>query len=58
MTAVIAKRSGKYRAQLLIHAINKGKLQQFLTHSMAKINTIKVASTVRWSLDVDPLEMV
>lgn len=58
MTAVLSKRSGKYRGQVLIHSLAKNTLQDFLAMLVPKINTVKTPSDLRWFIDVDPLEML
>ncbi|MBV8801444.1 MAG: primosomal protein N', partial [Gammaproteobacteria bacterium] len=55
--APMPKRAGRYRLQLLIQADNRGILQQFLKKVLLEIDTIKNKSRVRWSLDVDPIDM-
>lgn len=58
MTAAIPKRSGKYRAQILIHGVNKATLQGFLKLMMTVVYKSKDIRKVRWALDVDPMEVL
>ncbi len=51
------RRSGRYRAQLLIHTAHRGHLQRFLPGFRDAIAGLDDARRVRWSLDVDPLEL-
>ncbi len=51
------KRAGRYRAQLLIQAPQRGPLHRLLTPLMPWLEKSKLGRKVRWSLDVDPIEM-
>ncbi|MHA7841123.1 MAG: primosomal protein N' [Gammaproteobacteria bacterium] len=55
--APMEKRAGKFRAQLLLQAQHRAPLQQLLRASLPAIEQLKSAKKVRWSLDVDPMEM-
>ena len=55
--AAMAKRAGRYHAQLLIECRERGRLHAFLDEWLPQIGQLKSARAVRWSLDVDPLEM-
>jgi primosomal protein N' (replication factor Y) len=55
--APMPKRAGRHRVQLLVQADNRALLQAFLKKAMIEIDSIKNKSRVRWSLDVDPVEM-
>ncbi len=57
ISAPMEKRAGKYRAQLLLQAESRGLLQQFLSHYLDQLDQLPLAKKVRWSLDVDPMEM-
>jgi primosomal protein N' (replication factor Y) (superfamily II helicase) len=46
-----------YRAQLLLHAPSHSPLQRLLAALMPAIEDLPEARRVRWSLDVDPLEL-
>ena len=56
--APMEKKAGRYRAQLLFKAENKNTMQQFLTQFVYQIDQIKLSRNLRWSLDVDPREMI
>jgi len=51
------RRAGRYRAQLLVQATERRALHQVLTFTLQALETDKQSRTVRWSLDVDPVEM-
>lgn len=51
------KRAGRYRAQLLIQAPQRGALHRLLTPLLPQLEGSKLGRKVRWSLDVDPIEM-
>ena len=52
------RRAGRYRAQLLVDATSRGALQRFLPGWIAELESLPSARKVRWSIDVDPQEMV
>ncbi|MES2636432.1 MAG: primosomal protein N' [Pseudomonadota bacterium] len=47
---------GLERAQLLLQANSRAALQRLLKIWMPQINGLPLASKIRWSLDIDPLE--
>jgi primosomal protein N' (replication factor Y) len=55
--AAMAKRAGRYHAQLLIESSDRGHLHGFLGAWLPQVEQLKSARAVRWSLDVDPLEL-
>jgi primosomal protein N' (replication factor Y) len=55
--AAIAKRAGRYHAQLLIESGERTRLHQFLDAWLPEVDSLKSARRVRWSLDVDPIEL-
>ncbi len=56
-SAAMARRAGRYRAQLLLESQARGALQAFLTEWVAKVAKLRTPRTLRWSLDVDPSEV-
>ena len=56
--APMEKRAGRYRAQLLLRSSERAKLQRLLTVLDDAIKQSKLSRQVRWSLDVDPQEML
>lgn len=56
--APMERRNGKFRSQLLLQASARSKLQQLLSQLCPEIETLKEARNVRWSIDVDPQDMI
>jgi primosomal protein N' (replication factor Y) len=56
-TAPMERRAGLYRAQLLLHAPSHSPLQRLLARWLPAVEELPEARKVRWSLDVDPLEL-
>lgn len=54
--ALLAKLGGQYRAELLIQSHSRTVLHQELHHIQEKIVSLPSTKTVRWVLDVDPIE--
>ena len=52
------RRAGRYRAQLLVESRERGALQRFLQRWVSAVEALKAARRVRWSVDVDPQEML
>jgi len=57
VAAPMERRAGRYRAQLLLQTSNRSELQQLLKHWIPQLETLKQARRVRWSIDVDPVDM-
>jgi primosomal protein N' (replication factor Y) len=57
ISAPMPRRAGRHRMQLLIQAFQRPLLQSFLKNLLPEIEKIPNKQQVRWSLDVDPLEM-
>jgi primosomal protein N' (replication factor Y) len=55
--APMARRAGRYRAQLLVQARRRSQLHRFLKSWVVKLEGIKAGRKVRWSLDVDPEDL-
>jgi primosomal protein N' (replication factor Y) len=55
--APMERRGGRYRAQLLVHATRRAGLQPFLGAWRERFAELPEARRVRWSLDVDPIEL-
>lgn len=55
--APMQKKAGHYRAQLLLRTCERASLNEGLKRLLAYLAEEKIARRVRWSLDVDPLEM-
>lgn len=57
VSSFMPKRAGRHRMQLLIQSAKRSALQHFLKSFVPEIEKIKNTKSVRWSLDVDPVEM-
>ena len=55
--ALIARRADHYRAHLLIETGARSTLQRFLCRWLPKVENLPGPSGLRWSIDVDPLEV-
>ena len=55
--APMERRAGRSRAQLLLECPSRMRLHRFLTNWLSRVEGLKAARRVRWSLDVDPQEM-
>jgi len=58
VAAPMERRAGRFRAQLLLQADERGPLHALLSPLLAELETLKSGRRVRWSLDVDPQEML
>ena len=57
LPAVLARRAGYYRAQLLVTSQRRAALQAWLKVWLSRISEIPDAPRVRWSVDVDPYSL-
>ncbi len=55
--AAMHRRAGRYHAQLLIESRERPALHAFLDEWLPCVEQLKSARAVRWSLDVDPIEL-
>jgi primosomal protein N' (replication factor Y) len=55
--AAMAKRAGRYHAQLLLESADRAALHRFLKAWLPELEQLKSARRVRWALDVDPIEL-
>jgi primosomal protein N' (replication factor Y) len=55
--AAMAKRAGRYHAQLLVESPDRTALHRFLDAWLPEVEQLKSARRVRWALDVDPIEL-
>ncbi|HEX7914292.1 MAG TPA: primosomal protein N', partial [Rudaea sp.] len=51
------RRAGLQRGQLLLSADERGRLHAFLPGWIAAVRVLCEARRVRWSLDVDPIDL-
>jgi primosomal protein N' (replication factor Y) len=58
LPAPMEKRAGRYRAQLLLQSPRRAELQRLLQTWIPLLEKLKLARKVRWSVDVDPMEML
>ncbi len=56
--APMERRAGRFRAQLLIQATRRKALHQLLSVIIPRLNELPNARKVRWSVDVDPVDML
>jgi primosomal protein N' (replication factor Y) len=57
VAAPMPRRAGRYRAQLLLHAPSHAPLQKLLARLLPDLDAHRLGKSVRWSIDVDPLEL-
>jgi primosomal protein N' (replication factor Y) len=50
-------RAGRYRAQLLLEAPARTTLQHFLAEWLVRVEDLRPSRRLRWSVDVDPIEV-
>lgn len=55
--APMARRDGRYRGQVLVDSSSRAALQNFLGGWMRLVEGAQRGRQVRWSIDVDPMEM-
>jgi primosomal protein N' (replication factor Y) len=56
-TAMIARRADHFRAHLLLESPSRAPLQRFLSRWLPLIEQLSGPPGLRWSIDVDPLEV-
>lgn len=56
--AIMEKRAGRYRAQLLLSSSERKPLHQLLDQTVDAISKLKLARKVRWSIDIDPVDLM
>jgi primosomal protein N' (replication factor Y) (superfamily II helicase) len=56
-TALMARRADHFRAHLLIETVARSTLQRFLAQWLPQIESLPGPKGLRWSIDVDPLEV-
>jgi primosomal protein N' (replication factor Y) len=55
--AAMERRAGRYRAQLLLESAQRAPLKRLLDAWLGRIDTLKAPRRIRWSVDVDPIEV-
>ena len=56
-SAPMERKAGKYRGQLLIQSNRRSKLHQILQALYTNLEGLKFTRRVKWSIDVDPIEL-
>ena len=56
--AIMEKKAGRYRAQLLLSTQHRRCLHQLLDQHIQSISALKLARKVRWSIDIDPVDLL
>jgi primosomal protein N' (replication factor Y) len=51
------RRDGRYRAQLLLQAGRRAPLHRLLPGWLDQLEALPEARRLRWSLDVDPIDL-
>jgi primosomal protein N' (replication factor Y) len=57
MPAPMPRRAGSHRGQLLLSASERKALHVFLPAWLARVRELREARRVRWSIDVDPVDL-
>ena len=57
LPSMLEKRAGRYRYLFQIRTKNRSQMHSLLTKLTHQMGTIKIPSSVRWSVDVDPVEL-
>jgi primosomal protein N' (replication factor Y) len=57
VSAPMERRAGRFRAQLLLQSVNRQALQKLLQALRVQLENDRSARKVRWSIDVDPIEL-
>ncbi len=57
LASPMARRAGQYRVQLLIWTDVRKQRHQYLLNARAFLQRLPLAKKVRWSIDVDPIDM-
>ena len=57
VTSPMEKRAGRYRAQLLVKSQSRTQLQSLLKKWVEAAESSLHSRKVRWSIDIDPMEM-
>ncbi|WP_284723585.1 primosomal protein N' [Methylophaga thalassica] len=56
--AIMEKKGGRFRAQLLLSSAHRKPLHQLLDRHISVISRHKLARKVRWSIDIDPVDLL
>ncbi len=56
--AAMERRAGRFRSQLLLHSTDRRELRRLLKHIRPQLDALASGSRTRWSLDVDPIDLL
>ena len=56
--SLMERKAGRFRAQLLVECAKRRSLHRFLSGWLGELEGLASARRVRWSLDVDPIEIL
>jgi primosomal protein N' (replication factor Y) len=56
--AIMEKRAGRYRAQLLLSSHHRKFIHPLLDHYLPIFAKLKLAKKCRWSVDIDPVDLL
>ena len=51
------RKEGRYRAQLLLRSSRRAPLHELVGRTLAAVRSSRASRSVRWSIDIDPLEV-
>ena len=57
VSAPMERKAGRYRAQLLVQSNQRRHLHRLLDALRVSMESSPLARRVRWSIDVDPIEL-
>ena len=57
MPAMMKKKAGRYRVQLLLISPHKKPIHQLLDCCISKILAYKLTKKIKWSIDIDPIDL-
>ncbi len=57
VAAPMQRKAGRYRAQVLLQAASHAPLQKLLARWLPELEASVEAKKIRWSIDIDPLEL-
>lgn len=56
--AIMERKGGRYRAQLLLMSEQRKFLHQLLDQTLPAVAKLKLARKLRWSVDIDPVDLI
>lgn len=57
LPCLIEKRQGRFRFMLVLQCPQRGALHSWLKHHLKEVESLSLANKVRWSLDIDPVDL-